>query len=117
MNDLDAVRTAWKKRVGNRVRVVRKDAQLTQKQFADRIGLKEGMIGKIERGISPLTGDIALRIEQQFGVAVAALYADVTLPADALEVLIGLRQLSPRDRLILRKILQFLRDMPGDHPC
>lgn len=43
------------KLIGNRIREARKNADLTQSELAEKVGLTQGMINKIETGITGAT--------------------------------------------------------------
>ena len=55
----------WEK-VGQRIRELR-GFHMTQKEFADRIGVSQGHLSYIERGEKEIGAEILLKISQEFG--------------------------------------------------
>jgi transcriptional regulator with XRE-family HTH domain len=58
----------WKS-VGGRIRELR-GFQMTQKEFAMRIGVSQGHFSHMERGEKEIGAEILLRISQQFGKSI-----------------------------------------------
>lgn len=68
--------------IGERIKELRKENNLTQKQLADAIGIDRSSIGKYETGTPP-SSDVLLRIAEYFGVSVDYLYGRVTRNIEA----------------------------------
>ena len=59
------------------IREARKRAGLTQAALAERIGLDQSGVSRIERGERPVTVDVLVAIARALGVPPAALLEDV----------------------------------------
>ncbi|MEA5000217.1 MAG: helix-turn-helix transcriptional regulator [Candidatus Limiplasma sp.] len=55
--------------LGERVKAVRKDANLTQTQFAERLGVKQNTIAQIEIGRREPSEQLIISICREYGVA------------------------------------------------
>lgn len=62
------------RRVGLRLRELRKTRQLTQAELADEVGVSQALVSKVERGERELSVSSAKRIAELYGVDVAELY-------------------------------------------
>jgi transcriptional regulator with XRE-family HTH domain len=58
----------WEK-VGRRIRELR-GFDMTQEEFAKRIGLSQGHLSYIERGAKEIGAEILLRISREFGKSI-----------------------------------------------
>lgn len=58
----------WK-RVGRRIRELR-GFDMTQEEFAERIGVSQGYLSSIEHGKKEVSAEILLRISREFGRSV-----------------------------------------------
>lgn len=59
----------FRARLGNRIREIRKDLNLTQSELGERVGVKCAQISKIESGRN-ITIDVLIRIVKGLGVPV-----------------------------------------------
>ena len=78
--------TILSERFGAVVRDLRKDAGLSQEQFAARCGLHRTYIGFIERGEKSVTIETAQKLAVAFGVSLSAMFARMEsqdVPQDA----------------------------------
>lgn len=56
--------------LGARIREVRTNAGLTQAEFASRIGITQGYLSEVERGVKAIIGsDIVTAIHEEFGIS------------------------------------------------
>lgn len=53
---------------GDNLRQLRKNRELTQKDFGDKIGLSKAVVSKYENGMGYPSFDMLVRIAQYFGV-------------------------------------------------
>lgn len=51
---------------GDRLRIRRREAGISQKEFARRIGVAQSTVHKYETGAIPISGEAALRIAKHF---------------------------------------------------
>ena len=65
--------------VGARVQQVRRNANLSQRDFATRLDISSGGISQIESGKTMPGGDFLLRIHQEFGVDVTWLLTGMSI--------------------------------------
>lgn len=70
--------------IGNRVRQVRVNAGLNQRDFASRLGISSGGISQIESGKAMPGGDFLLRIHQEFSVDITWLLSGVSMSGPVL---------------------------------
>lgn len=70
------VRTALRKRFGNRLRVLRNAAGISQEAFADRCGLARSYMSRIERGNANPSLDAIEILADGLKVSVKALFED-----------------------------------------
>ncbi len=61
--------------IGKRLKQVREDAGLNQRDFAARIGSSSGRVSEIESGKNIPGGDLLLRLNQEFGTDLTWLLA------------------------------------------
>lgn len=52
----------------NRIKSLRKELNLTQEKFGERLGMKKNSISQIENGINALTEQLLVSICREFGV-------------------------------------------------
>lgn len=55
--------------IGERIRIVRKDLGMSQKEFGDRIGISDNYVSEIESGKKEPSVPILLAIEYRFGIS------------------------------------------------
>lgn len=53
---------------GELLKGLRYREDLTQKQFAEKLGIKQHHVSEMERNIRPITKQMAMRIEEVFGI-------------------------------------------------
>lgn len=70
--------------IGGRIRELRKSRQLTQKQFADELGIVQGFLSGIEQGKKPVNATLLYAICHRFAVSEEWLLKGVGLPGDVL---------------------------------
>lgn len=63
-----------RKSLGNRVRELRRDAGVSQEDFADSCGFARSYMSRIERGTSNLSLDGIERLASAFGISVGELF-------------------------------------------
>jgi transcriptional regulator with XRE-family HTH domain len=63
-----------RKSLGERVRQLRRDAGVSQEDFAERCGFARSYMSRIERGTSNLTLDGIERLANAFGIAIEQLF-------------------------------------------
>lgn len=66
-----------RKKIGLRVRHLRRDKRLTQEDFADKAGLHKNYIGQVERGERMVTVGSLRRIVTPLGVTVSEFLAQI----------------------------------------
>ena len=76
--------------VGERIGKLRRDSNLSRAQFGRMIGLSEQYIGKIERGITGVSGATIAKICDTTGVSADYILFGVVSPAAAAAALSGL---------------------------
>ena len=54
----------------NRIKDLREDHDLTQRQIADGIGITQRKYSYIETGVPPLTDDLLVRLARYYGVSI-----------------------------------------------
>ena len=59
----------WEQQVGERIRQIRKERNLTRSEFGKLIGLPERYVGKLERGLHSITGAKIATICDKTGVS------------------------------------------------
>lgn len=92
------------------VRRIREARGLTQAQLADRSGLNQATISKIERGTANVTLDVILHIAEALGVQPFELFAQPELERRILE---AYRRLGPSRGAAALVVLEA---MVGQHP-
>lgn len=65
--------------IGNRVRQIRANTGLNQREFASRLGISSGGISQIESGKAMPGGDFLLRIHQEFSVDITWLLTGMSV--------------------------------------
>ena len=61
---------SFKKKLGARVRKIRKDNKMTQTEFGDAIGIAYYEISRYERGKDEMSVYVAMRICNRFNIAI-----------------------------------------------
>lgn len=64
----------------NRIKDLREDADLTQQQLADQIGITQRKYSYIETGIQPLTDEILIKISNYYQVSIDYLLCQTNNP-------------------------------------
>jgi transcriptional regulator with XRE-family HTH domain len=57
------------KGLGRRLRQLR-GFDITQAEFAERLGISQSQLSKYERGVAAPSGEVLMRIKSQFGVSI-----------------------------------------------
>lgn len=94
--------------LGERIKKVRKEKDLTQREFGKLIGIKPNSISLIESGDRNASEQVVLSICREFNVSEDWLRTGegemfIPEPIDALETFIRERKLSPSDRVLIQK--------------
>lgn len=94
--------------LGERIKKVRKEKDLTQREFGRLIGIKPNSISLIESGDRNASEQVVLSICREFNVSEEWLRTEegemfIPEPCDALETFIRERKLSPSDRVLIQK--------------
>jgi len=80
----------WEKQVGERVKALRKERNLSRSQFGRLIGVSEQYVGKIERGSHSITGVVIANICKITGVSADYIMFGVEDPLEVTAALNGL---------------------------
>ncbi len=62
--------------IGKNIRFLRRQGSLTLAELARRVGMSEGPLGRIERGVNAPSASVIYRLSKVFGVSVNALFTD-----------------------------------------
>lgn len=62
--------------IGKNIRFLRRQSSWTLAELATRVGMSEGPLGRIERGVNAPSASVIYRLAKVFGVSVNALFAD-----------------------------------------
>ena len=62
--------------IGKNIRFLRRQSSWTLAELAKRVGMSEGPLGRIERGVNAPSASVIYRLSKVFGVSVNALFAD-----------------------------------------
>ena len=97
--------------VGSRIKLLRKELDLSMKKFADRIGLTDGSIAHIEKGVNNPSERTLKLICSEFNVNYAWLTEGegemfVEVPDNILDQLIQEYNLEPENKPILKAYLE-----------
>ena len=97
--------------VGSRIKFLRKELDLSMKKFADRIGLTDGSIAHIEKGVNNPSERTLKLICSEFNVNYAWLTEGegemfVEVPDNILDQLIQEYNLEPENKPILKAYLE-----------
>ncbi|ASA24926.1 helix-turn-helix domain-containing protein [Paenibacillus donghaensis] len=101
------------KRVGDRIRRLRKDKGLSQEQLAELSGLHTNYVGQVERGEKNLTIETLQKIVGGLGVSLEELfrYLDPMERKDTLgQIVEMLSERSAQDQVMALRVLQTVLD-------
>ena len=93
---------------GRKVRILRTNAELQQKELAEKVGLTSQVISNIERGYSEMNMEQAAKLAQFFNVSTDYLWSLPELPDE------GKKDVTPEERKLLtayRKLSEDYRDI------
>jgi Zn-dependent peptidase ImmA (M78 family)/DNA-binding XRE family transcriptional regulator len=62
--------------IGKNIRFLRRQSSWTLAELAKRVGMSEGPLGRIERGVNAPSASVIYRLAKVFGVSVNALFAE-----------------------------------------
>ncbi|MCG2778175.1 MAG: XRE family transcriptional regulator [Desulfobacterales bacterium] len=62
--------------IGKNIRFLRRQSSWTLAELATRVGMSEGPLGRIERGVNAPSASVIYRLAKVFGVSVNALFAE-----------------------------------------
>ena len=79
--------------VGQNIRVLRRRMGMTLSELAEKIGIQEGPLGRVERGLNAPSAKVIFNLSKTLGVTTDAIFAESTVE------------------------LQKLRDQSSDRPC
>ena len=108
----DKVESEVRRRLGARIRDLRRERHLTQEDLAERAQLHPTHVAKIEAGVSWPSVQALLRLAQAMGVAPAELLAVEPDPPDASSLqatMQALQGLSPDDLALVRELVAVLK--------
>lgn len=100
--------------IKDRVMLVRQHAGLSQRSFAERIGVSYGVIANIEYDKAPMTRVVGIAICSKFHIREEWLFhghGDMMEPSDALEALIRQRDLTALQERFVRAAAALTPDM------
>lgn len=61
--------------VNNRIRKIRRDMEMTQDELAEKVGISQQYLSKLERNLIPNpAGEIMLRIAEEFNMPVESIF-------------------------------------------
>jgi Zn-dependent peptidase ImmA (M78 family)/DNA-binding XRE family transcriptional regulator len=69
--------------IGKNIRFLRRQSSLTLAELAARVGMSEGPLGRIERGLNAPSASVIYRLSRVLGVSVNALFAEATRDLNA----------------------------------
>ena len=69
------------RKIYNRVAILRKEAQMSRKELADKIGVNFQTIGYLEREEYSPSLDLAFRISKVFGLSVDIIFSPEPFPS------------------------------------
>lgn len=100
----------------DRIRKIRRDLDLTQQEFADRLGIKRGTIANYELGRNEPVDSVVSLICREFGISeewlrdgIGDMYAPD--PGNELEALVKKYDLTAADQILIEKYLGLKPDI------
>lgn len=75
--EIEAKRQAIRTRIGNRIADLRKQANLTQSELAERAGLQRTHVSRIEAGKYAVTFEVVQAIAEALGMTVDIIHPDL----------------------------------------
>ncbi len=96
-----------KKRLGERIRKARRDANLTQGELADKLGISQGVISNVETGVSTIDAPDLPVWAEVLNKPIMYFYVDEDLNPQ--ERALSVLSMFPEDRLEF--VLQMLENM------
>jgi transcriptional regulator with XRE-family HTH domain len=101
-----------RRKLGERIRELRKSAELTQEKFGELSGLSYKFIGELERGQVNVSLDSLAKIAEALKVKVGDLFSEERIPVQKVFVFVReknpLSKLSPQNIQLIKKALRFL---------
>jgi transcriptional regulator with XRE-family HTH domain len=99
-----------RKKLGERIRELRKSAGITQEELGGKADLNYKFIGELERGRVNVSLDSIERITNALGVKIGDLFSKEKIPAQKITVKdkSPLSRLSPQDLHLIKKSLRLL---------
>ncbi len=99
-----------RKKLGERIRELRKSAEITQEELGEKASLNYKFIGELERGRVNVSLDSLVKLASALGVTPGSFFAKEKLPVRQTPVKekIPLSKLSARDLRLIKKSLQLL---------
>ncbi len=101
---------AIKKKLGERIRELRKSAGITQEELGEKAELNYKYIGEVERGQVNVSLDSIVKIAEALGVKIGDLFSKEKIPIQKIIVKekSPLPQFSPQDLHLIKKALRLL---------
>jgi len=62
--------------IGKNIRFLRRQSSWTLAELARRVGMSEGLLGRIERGVNAPSASVIYRLAKVFGVSVNAIFTE-----------------------------------------
>jgi transcriptional regulator with XRE-family HTH domain len=98
-----------KKRLGERIRRARRNADITQLELAHRLGISQGVVSNVETGVSTIDAPDLPRWAEALGVPIMTFYLDDI--GDLRQRAVAVLTLFPDNRLPM--VIQLLEGMAG----
>lgn len=102
------------KRIGKRVKELRRPTELTQENLAQRLHMNVGSIGRIERGLASPAIETIEAIARVFEIDLAVFFTFPTEKGEQtrldIEILSKLKELSQEDKKAIKDIIDRLID-------
>lgn len=102
--------TSIRKKLGERIKELRKAARITQEELGEKARLSYKYIGELERGRVNVSIDSIERIAAALGVGIGDLFSEekIHLQKVLIKEKSPFSKISPQDRQLIRKALRLL---------
>jgi transcriptional regulator with XRE-family HTH domain len=97
--------------VGRKIRQLRRQRKLTQTELADRIGIHQSDLSRMEQGEYKVGLDTLLRVLQTFNITIGEFFEEGARDHDVVE---KFRRLSPAAQKEVESFIEFKRLQEGD---
>ena len=95
------------------LKTFRERCNWSQKELADKLGLKQSTIAAYETGLNEPKLELFVKMADCFGITVDHLIGNSRENDENLAIYEKITRLSPRDRFILKKVLDAFDDQNG----